>query len=185
MYSIMYPFLIRRDLLCILFTLQTHTNCSEPPTDCTCAGRHKAVLHPFQPPPKPFFWRFLAVTKSPWPKPSSSSSSSSSSLSSSTQNDHLFKTPQVVSTSTHWSKGNVDRELVAFAIFGALLGGFLGGSIAAILPERALRLIFVPWEPESRFTKRGQEREEFLLLPCFFFFWMSLLEDLVVILSFF
>ena len=38
----------------------------------------------------------------------------------------------------------MDRELVAFAVFGALLGGFLGGSIAAILPERALRLIFVP-----------------------------------------
>lgn len=50
--------------------------------------------------------------------------------------------PSVVSTSTHWSKGNVDRELVAFAIFGALLGGFGGGSIAAILPERALRMIF-------------------------------------------
>ena len=52
---------------------------------------------------------------------------------------------QVVSTSTHWSKGNVDRELVGFAVLGALVGGFAGGSVAALLPERALRLIFATW----------------------------------------
>ena len=121
MYSITYQFLIRCDLFCTLFTLQTRTNCSEPPTDyegikllCTLSNPHRT----------PFFVAFFG-------------------------GDQIAKTIvcstlQVVSTSTHWSKGNVDRELVAFAIVGALLGGFLGGSIAAILPERALRLIFVP-----------------------------------------
>ncbi|CAL1143530.1 unnamed protein product [Cladocopium goreaui] len=50
--------------------------------------------------------------------------------------------PSVVSCSTHWSKGNVDRDLAGFAVLGALLGGFGGGEMAALLPERALRLIF-------------------------------------------
>ena len=49
---------------------------------------------------------------------------------------------QVVSTTTHWSKGNVDRALVGFAVLGALLGGFTGGHVASLLPERALRLVF-------------------------------------------
>ena len=58
--------------------------------------------------------------------------------------------PQVVSSSTHWSKGNVDRDLVGFAVLGALLGGFGGGEMAALLPERALRLIFATWQGMAR-----------------------------------
>lgn len=50
--------------------------------------------------------------------------------------------PSVVSTTTHWSKGNVDRAVVGFAVLGAVLGGFSGGSVAAVLPERALRMVF-------------------------------------------
>jgi len=57
--------------------------------------------------------------------------------------------PQVVSCSTHWSKGNVDRDLAGFAVLGALLGGFGGGEMAALLPERALRLIFATWQGED------------------------------------
>jgi hypothetical protein len=58
---------------------------------------------------------------------------------------HPEGSAQVVSSSTHWSKGNVDRDLVGFAVLGALLGGFGGGEMAAPLPERALRLIFATW----------------------------------------
>ena len=48
----------------------------------------------------------------------------------------------MVSTSTHWQKGNVERGLVLFAVLGALLGGLGGGAAAALLPERLLRLVF-------------------------------------------
>merc|ERR1711972_1107625 len=50
--------------------------------------------------------------------------------------------PAVVSPYTHWSRGNVDRQLVAYAVAGALAGG-VGGSLAAAgLPERTLRMVF-------------------------------------------
>mmetsp|Transcript_16326 Transcript_16326/g.35776 ORF Transcript_16326/g.35776 Transcript_16326/m.35776 type:complete len:337 (+) Transcript_16326:101-1111(+) len=50
--------------------------------------------------------------------------------------------PAVVSTTTHWRNGNVDRSLVVMAVIGALLGGALGGSLASSLPENALRAVF-------------------------------------------
>jgi len=50
--------------------------------------------------------------------------------------------PAVVSTTTHWRRGNVDRQLVAYAVTGALAGGVAGSLAAAQLPERALRIVF-------------------------------------------
>ena len=80
-----------------------------------------------------------------------------------------LRTAQVVSTSTHWSKGNVDRGLVGFAVLGALLGGFAGGALAAFLPERALRLIFATWQGED-----SDKVSESFVHP----FWTFLLLDL-------
>merc|ERR1712066_156100 len=50
--------------------------------------------------------------------------------------------PAVVSTTTHWRRGNVDRQLVVFAVTGALAGGVAGSLAAAGLPERTLRIVF-------------------------------------------
>eukprot|EP00446_Apocalathium_sp_SHHI-4_P000833 CAMPEP_0177184058 /NCGR_PEP_ID=MMETSP0367-20130122/17355_1 /TAXON_ID=447022 ORGANISM="Scrippsiella hangoei-like, Strain SHHI-4" /NCGR_SAMPLE_ID=MMETSP0367 /ASSEMBLY_ACC=CAM_ASM_000362 /LENGTH=342 /DNA_ID=CAMNT_0018631149 /DNA_START=32 /DNA_END=1060 /DNA_ORIENTATION=+ len=50
--------------------------------------------------------------------------------------------PAIVSTYTHWSKGNVDKGIVAYAVAGALMGGVAGSMAAAHLPEKALRIAF-------------------------------------------
>lgn len=47
-----------------------------------------------------------------------------------------------VSFGTHWQQGNVDRGLVAFAVVGALAGGWLGSVVAVMLPDRTLRIAF-------------------------------------------
>jgi hypothetical protein len=44
---------------------------------------------------------------------------------------------------THWRLGNVNVKLVPGLIPGILMGTFLGGSLAHMLPERMLRLLFV------------------------------------------
>jgi len=50
--------------------------------------------------------------------------------------------PSVVSTFTHYQKGNIDRALVRGAVAGALAGGVFGSLIPSFLPERVLRIIF-------------------------------------------
>jgi hypothetical protein len=96
---------------------------------------------------------------------------------------HPEGSAQVVSSSTHWSKGNVDRDLVGFAVLGALLGGFGGGEMAAPLPERALRLIFATWLAGRIFLMRLLSfcvHTAFFLHFFFIFsiFWIFLLHDL-------
>lgn len=43
---------------------------------------------------------------------------------------------------THWKLGNVVQSLLPGLIAGILLGTYLGGSIALVLPETALRILF-------------------------------------------
>lgn len=43
---------------------------------------------------------------------------------------------------THWKLGNVVHSLLPGLIAGVLLGTFIGGSIALMLPETSLRIIF-------------------------------------------
>ncbi|CAK0878755.1 unnamed protein product, partial [Prorocentrum cordatum] len=50
--------------------------------------------------------------------------------------------PSVVSMTTHWGKGNVDRSIAPFAVAGALAGGLAGSCVAAVAPERTLRIVF-------------------------------------------
>jgi len=50
--------------------------------------------------------------------------------------------PAIVSASTHWRNGNVTRNLAGSAVAGALVGGWSGSMLAAVLPNRPLRAIF-------------------------------------------
>jgi uncharacterized membrane protein YfcA len=50
--------------------------------------------------------------------------------------------PSIVSASTHWRKGNVSRNLAGSAVAGALVGGWSGSMLAAVLPNRPLRAVF-------------------------------------------
>ena len=43
---------------------------------------------------------------------------------------------------THWRNGNVHMKILPGLVVGILPGTFLGGSLAHILPEVALRIIF-------------------------------------------
>lgn len=43
---------------------------------------------------------------------------------------------------THWKLGNVEERLVPGLVGGVLLGTFLGGSLALIMPESQLRTVF-------------------------------------------
>jgi uncharacterized membrane protein YfcA len=47
-----------------------------------------------------------------------------------------------VGSYTHWKLGNVVRSLLPGLIAGVLIGTYIGGSIALLLPETALRIIF-------------------------------------------
>jgi hypothetical protein len=44
---------------------------------------------------------------------------------------------------THWRLGNVNAKLIPGLVPGILMGTFLGGSFAHMLPEGTLRLLFV------------------------------------------
>ena len=48
----------------------------------------------------------------------------------------------MVGAYTHWRLGNVRTEILPALIPGILIGSSLGGSIANLLPEIALRVIF-------------------------------------------
>lgn len=50
--------------------------------------------------------------------------------------------PSLVSASTHWRNGNVGRNLTGSAVAGALVGGWSGSMLAAVLPNRPLRATF-------------------------------------------
>lgn len=43
---------------------------------------------------------------------------------------------------THWRLGNVTTKIIPLLIPGVIVGTFLGGSVANILPDAALRIIF-------------------------------------------
>jgi uncharacterized membrane protein YfcA len=43
---------------------------------------------------------------------------------------------------THWKMGNVRRAVLPGLIVGVLAGVFLGGSIAHLIPEMELRLVY-------------------------------------------
>jgi len=47
-----------------------------------------------------------------------------------------------VGSFTHWRLGNVIRFLLPGLIAGVLVGTYIGGSVALMLPERTLRVIF-------------------------------------------
>ncbi|MEG6615823.1 sulfite exporter TauE/SafE family protein [Peptococcaceae bacterium 1198_IL3148] len=48
----------------------------------------------------------------------------------------------IVGAYTHWSLGNVSTNILPGLILGILVGSYLGGSFAHMLPEVALRVIF-------------------------------------------
>ena len=48
----------------------------------------------------------------------------------------------LVGAHTHLRLGNVDRDLALGLVPGVLVGTFLGGELAHVLPEGALRLVF-------------------------------------------
>jgi len=43
---------------------------------------------------------------------------------------------------THWRLGNVEGQLLPGLVPGILIGTYLGGSLALLLPEEVLRMIF-------------------------------------------
>ncbi|MCU0615070.1 MAG: sulfite exporter TauE/SafE family protein, partial [Desulfobacterales bacterium] len=47
-----------------------------------------------------------------------------------------------IGTFTHWKIGNVASEILIGLISGIILGTYLGGNFANILPDNTLRLIF-------------------------------------------
>jgi len=50
--------------------------------------------------------------------------------------------PAVVGSWTHRRLGNVRKDVLLFLVAGVLLGTFLGGAVAHLVPERELRVIF-------------------------------------------
>lgn len=48
----------------------------------------------------------------------------------------------MVGAYTHWRLGNVNTGILPSLILGILVGSYLGGSLAHLLPETALRIIF-------------------------------------------
>ena len=48
-----------------------------------------------------------------------------------------------VAAFTHWKLGNVEIDLLYGMVPGILLGTFVGGNIAQIIPDNPLRWIFV------------------------------------------
>jgi len=50
--------------------------------------------------------------------------------------------PAVVGSWTHRKLGNVRKDVLLFLIAGVLVGTYLGGAIAHLVPERELRILF-------------------------------------------
>jgi hypothetical protein len=48
----------------------------------------------------------------------------------------------VVATTRHWQLGNVNPRVVAVVAALAMMGGYLGASLTARVPERTLRFVF-------------------------------------------